>query len=285
MMKRIVALLMSAAMLLAFASCGDETDGDRKESGGAQSQNISSEADEGMTAVDAYDLYTEAVIKLAEETAYDMSVHANVTLAEDNTMTVKMEYQSKETEDDGECYSMMDLNNIIKTGIYYSNGVMHTVNEGALVGDTPVVTEEAITYDEFIEGNAGPASYLLSVELSLEEFDAARIEEKGETVEMTFTFGDITELPEQIASYTSIVGFDPATATDVSYEDAVITFEITTDGDLTAANIRFGASYTNEDGTPAEFHIDADMRINATGDDVAVETYTPAETPEEDPEE
>ena len=156
---------------------------------------------------------------------------------------------------------------------YYSDGVKYDVQQVGEDGEK-TVTETEMSYDEFMAEN-DMGSIFFGSETSAEDFAEAEITEEDGVITVTMTITGITELPDQLESYAVLFGFDAATATDVVYDDMVVVLSFTRDGEFKSFGIDARLEYVNGDGVANSFGMDATITVNAVGDDVTVQKYTP----------
>ena len=276
MLKKIAAGIFAAVLTLALmASC--EGDGEATSSNGSQAEGSqageTSSASEELTSDEAYDIFSEALVAMAEENAYDASLDVTIELGPDNFFPVEQQYQFKDTGTECEYYFYQVFNTILMNWTYYSDGVKYDVQQVGEDGEK-TVTETEMSYEEFMAEN-DMGSIFFGSETSAEDFAEAEITEEDGVITVTMTITGITEMPDQLASYATMFGFDPATATDVVYDDMIVVLSFTRDGEFKSFGINARVAYTNGDGAATSFGLDTTITVNAVGDDVTVQKYTP----------
>ena len=255
-MKKITTVMIAVLLTLTLVSCA-KTDADTTASNGRNGQ---ANVDPSASAA-AFDRYNAALVELIEGGAYDISIYADLRLSEDDSLGVGFDYQFKDSGTDCEYYARTLLDTV-----YYSGGVKTTV-----AGDD--VTREEISYDKFIEQTADASTLIASVEITRDDFEDAVITEKNGRTTVVVTRTGMTELPDMFSGYAVLFGFDQSSVTDIVYDDAVITIELTSDDEIEYAGMTAGVSYVNADGGSAMFKIAVDIYVNALGDNVKVNKY------------
>lgn len=276
-MKKLFALIISAAMLLSFAACGGNDDEKKNNGSNGGTSSAQSEAEEGLSKTDAYDIYNEAVVNFAELSAYDTSIYIDLTTdTEGTTVPIEMKYQFKDMGDDCQYYSEMSFSGALFNYTYYSEGMMRVASKMGADGELVISEETEMDYETFMFDYGNPATGLLATDVELDVFEEADMTVENGQITVVITRTDIDELPEEMATYAVMFGFDPETATDEDYHDTIISLTYTEDGEFVKAGIVSGVDWTKEDGTEASFSIDLELCVNETGDGVEVTTFEAA---------
>lgn len=274
MKKRMLALLAALTLLIAFPSCEE---GEEKKSISKGSAASLVEEEEAFTATDAYDLYSEAIVNLMEAEAYDISMLADVETG-GSTLAINMSHQFS---DDGETcayYSHQDMAGMMVSDTYYGDGLLTEIHK-SLFGDGTTVTQTEMDRETFLAENNTTAN-IGGIDIPAESFEEAEILVTDETVTVTIVYRNITQVPPEFETYVGLL-VDTETATDLTYADTTIRLEMTTEGELIAIWIESGLSYIDGEGQTVAVKLDADVTVNATGDDVVVTPFTEDRLPDE----
>ncbi len=275
MKKRSVSLLFALLMAVCLSACSGDGDKNPTPSKGSGGSLVNEE--ETFTAADAYDLYSEAIVRLMEAEAYDMSLVADIDMG-DTSLNVTMDNQFS---DDGETclyYSRQDLAGMMTSETFYGDGLLTEIQKGMLMGGATVNQTETERETFLTENNT--AANLGGIDIPAEDFEGADIEVADGRVTVTVLYRDITSVPAELETYVNLL-VDTESATDLTYKDSAIRLCMTEDGVLETLEILSGLSYTDGNDNPVEILLDATLTVNAMGEDVAVKPFTEDLLPDE----
>ena len=144
-MKKILAIILAAAMLLCFCACGDENEPDVKENqGGKDKPAVTTEA-----IVTTEKKPVEKVYTLSDDSGYEIQDHT-LTLGEGNTFVLKMKFSYKMSERDCELINVDYSEGVTNSTLYDIRGSYTVDGEGKLI---PTITK--VLYKETYITDAG----------------------------------------------------------------------------------------------------------------------------------
>lgn len=146
-MKKILAMILAAAMLLCFCACGDNNAPGSKEGKGGKDKT---KEKTDLTVVTDEPAKTGKVYTYFEDTEYEGKISHSLTVCEDKTFVLKMSFSHKMGEDDCELIKVDYSEGVTNSTLYDIRGSYTVDGEGKLI---PTITK--VLYKEMYITDAG----------------------------------------------------------------------------------------------------------------------------------
>jgi len=261
-MKKTLSFFLALLLLFALSACSENKA--KRKSQDDDYDEITEKED------DAYDLFNEALVNLMEQKAYDIALSADI-LSDGSTSTVEMAYQFSDDNENCRYYSHESMGGMLTTDTYYADGMLVTVTGIPLIGQELVSAEE-MDRDTFLTENGNPVTMLATFNVPREAFTGAEITEKDGITSVVLTVSGITELPEEIAGIANTL-FDLENATDIYYDTAVFTFNLTEDATLSSLRLASGMDYTDANGNDVSVDLNLTVTVNKVDESFTVKAF------------